>query len=113
VTAELIIESIISLSLSRSFFIANYLAGVEAFVDEYWLMIHRAAGWGALRAWLMASDQLSPTTSTDSLSLVRLDISVVQMLVSRRFLKNIEMVQVLKKYNGLVGKNKWHTSPRT
>jgi hypothetical protein len=39
----------------RPFFIGNYLAGVEAFVDEYWLVIHRVAGWGALRAWLMAS----------------------------------------------------------
>ncbi|KAF8521676.1 hypothetical protein JB92DRAFT_2890113 [Gautieria morchelliformis] len=39
--------------LNRSFFIGNYLAGVEAFVDEYWLIIHQAAGWGALRAFLM------------------------------------------------------------
>ncbi|KAF8521757.1 hypothetical protein BU17DRAFT_64744 [Hysterangium stoloniferum] len=68
--------------LNRSFFIANYIAGVEAFVDEYWLVIHQAAGWGALRAWLL-------------------------VLVSRRLLKNIEMVQVLKKYNVLVGKDKW------
>jgi len=38
---------------SRSFFMANYLKGVEAFVDEYWLIIHHAAGWGALRAFLL------------------------------------------------------------
>ncbi|KIJ51823.1 hypothetical protein M422DRAFT_130259, partial [Sphaerobolus stellatus SS14] len=66
----------------RPFFIANYLAGVEAFVKEYWLTIHRAAGWGALRTFLL-------------------------VLVSRRFLKNTEMVRVLRQYNALVGKDKW------
>ncbi|KAF8587869.1 hypothetical protein K439DRAFT_742153 [Ramaria rubella] len=71
--------------LNRPFFIANYRKGVEAFLDEYWLVIHHAAGWGAWRAWLM-------------------------VLVSRRFLNNVEMVQMLKKYNNLVGKDKWAKS---
>lgn len=48
----------IDVVLCRPFFIGDYVAGVEAFVDEYWLVIHRAAGWGALRAWLMASTDL-------------------------------------------------------
>ena len=26
-----------------------------AFVDEYWKIIHRAAGWDALRYWLLVS----------------------------------------------------------
>ena len=36
-------------------FIANYCQGTVAFIDEYWRMIHRAAGWAALRAWLLVS----------------------------------------------------------
>lgn len=39
----------------RQCFIANYLKGVEAFIDQYWEFIHRAAGWGAVRAWLLVS----------------------------------------------------------
>lgn len=53
----------------RPFFIGDYVAGVEAFVDEYWLVIHRAAGWGALRAWLMAS---------------RSDFQLAEVLISSR-----------------------------
>lgn len=29
--------------------------GVKDFLDEYWRMIHLAAGWGALRAFLLVS----------------------------------------------------------
>ena len=35
------------------FIFKGYLKGVLAFVDEHWRMIHRAAGWGALRAFLL------------------------------------------------------------
>lgn len=43
------------LVLDRNKFIANYFKGMIAFVDEYWKMIHRAAGWDALRYWLLVS----------------------------------------------------------
>lgn len=36
----------------RNKFISNYYKGAIAFVDEYWKIIHRAAGWDALRYWL-------------------------------------------------------------
>lgn len=32
---------------------ANHYAGTMSFVDEYWRIIHRAAGWAALRTWLL------------------------------------------------------------
>ncbi|KAH9910215.1 uncharacterized protein B0H18DRAFT_1130530 [Fomitopsis serialis] len=35
------------------FIFKGYIKGVLAFVDEHWRMIHRAAGWGALRAFLL------------------------------------------------------------
>ncbi|CAA7270267.1 unnamed protein product [Cyclocybe aegerita] len=38
--------------LNRTKFISNYLEGAMSFVDEYWKIIHRAAGWDALRYWL-------------------------------------------------------------
>lgn len=40
---------------NRNKFIANYYKGTIAFVDAYWRMIHRAAGWDALRYWLLVS----------------------------------------------------------
>jgi hypothetical protein len=40
-------------SCYRNRFIADYYKGTIAFVDKYWLMIHRAAGWDALRYWLL------------------------------------------------------------
>ncbi|KAJ3507036.1 hypothetical protein NLJ89_g6530 [Agrocybe chaxingu] len=38
--------------LNRTKFISNYLEGAMLFVGEYWKIIHRAAGWDALRYWL-------------------------------------------------------------
>ena len=35
------------------FVFKGYRKGVMAFIDQYWHMIHRAAGWGALRAFLL------------------------------------------------------------
>lgn len=45
--------------LNRSAFLADYGKGVRRFVDEYWKIIHRAAGWAALRYWLLVSRLLS------------------------------------------------------
>ncbi|KAJ4487968.1 hypothetical protein J3R30DRAFT_872748 [Lentinula aciculospora] len=39
--------------MNRRRFIQDYLVGTIDFVDKYWLMIHRAAGWSALRYWLV------------------------------------------------------------
>ena len=40
----------------RSDFTKNsYYDGVVKFVDKYWEMIHQAAGWRALRAFLIVS----------------------------------------------------------
>jgi hypothetical protein len=36
-------------------FLADYYKGTVAFIDEYWRIIHRAAGWAALRTWLLVS----------------------------------------------------------
>lgn len=41
--------------VGRNKLISNYLKGVIAFVDDYWKMIHRAAGWDALRYWCWVS----------------------------------------------------------
>lgn len=41
------------ITLNRREFIQDYFAGVIQFIDKYWLMIHRAAGWDALRYWLL------------------------------------------------------------
>lgn len=40
---------------SRNTFIANYCAGTKAFVEEYWKIIHYAAGFVAFRNFLIVS----------------------------------------------------------
>jgi hypothetical protein len=37
----------------RSLFIKDFFQGVMNFVDTYWEMIRLAAGWKALRVWLL------------------------------------------------------------
>lgn len=39
--------------INRNRFIKDYYKGTKAFIDFYWKMIHRAAGWDALRYWLL------------------------------------------------------------
>jgi len=68
--------------LIRNKFIANYNKGMIAFVDEYWKIIHRAAGWDALRYWLL-------------------------MLFSNHFLTGHDVAQVLAHYEDLVGMAFW------
>ncbi|KDQ55637.1 hypothetical protein JAAARDRAFT_133519, partial [Jaapia argillacea MUCL 33604] len=63
--------------LNRNAFVANYVMGTMTFVDEYWEMIHLAAGWLALRQWLL-------------------------MLVVNRFLTGAQVAKVLMHYEGLV-----------
>ncbi|KAK0445967.1 uncharacterized protein EV420DRAFT_1570913 [Desarmillaria tabescens] len=69
--------------LNRSTFIANYCRGITEFVDEYWLMIHKAAGWKALRYWLMT-------------------------MLSNRYLKGEEVASVLKFYEDKTQMDLWY-----
>jgi len=70
--------------LNHRKFIANYCQGTVAFIDEYWRMIHRAAGWAALRAWLL-------------------------MFVVNRFLTGSEVARILKHYESLTNMDSWYT----
>lgn len=46
------------ITLVRNKFIANYLKGTISFVDANWKIIHRAAGWDALRFLLIVCRNL-------------------------------------------------------
>ncbi|KAG6917601.1 hypothetical protein DXG01_001830 [Tephrocybe rancida] len=61
----------------------DYYKGTKAFVDFYWKMIHRAAGWDALRYWLL-------------------------MLVVNRFITGAEVASLLKHYESLTGMDAWY-----
>ncbi|KAG7446898.1 uncharacterized protein BT62DRAFT_993784 [Guyanagaster necrorhizus] len=69
--------------LNRSKFIANYCRGITEFVDQYWLMIHKAAGWKALRFWLMT-------------------------MLANRYLKGEEVASVLKYYEAKTQMDLWY-----
>ncbi|KAF6762024.1 hypothetical protein DFP72DRAFT_594166 [Ephemerocybe angulata] len=68
--------------LNRTKFLSNYSKGATAFVDEYWKIIHRAAGWDALRYWLL-------------------------LLLANRFLSAKEVAKILKHYEGHTGMEHW------
>ncbi|KAK0204113.1 hypothetical protein DFS33DRAFT_861413 [Desarmillaria ectypa] len=69
--------------LNRSKFIANYCQGITEFVDEYWPIIHKAAGWKALRFWLMT-------------------------MLANRYLKGEEVASVLKFYEAKTQMDLWY-----
>ncbi|KAF9269511.1 hypothetical protein L218DRAFT_272438 [Marasmius fiardii PR-910] len=64
--------------LHRMTFIRNYHDGVRMFIDQYWKMIRVAAGWEALRYWLL-------------------------VLLANRFLTGHEVAELLKYYQKKVG----------
>ncbi|CCM01232.1 uncharacterized protein FIBRA_03280 [Fibroporia radiculosa] len=65
------------------FILDDYCKGVIEFVDQYWLMIHRAAGWAALRTFLV-------------------------VLATNKYLKPAEVVKVLKHYESHTGMEFWY-----
>lgn len=69
--------------LNRSKFIADYCRGITEFVDEYWPIIHKAAGWKALRFWLMT-------------------------MLANRYLKGEEVSSVLKFYESKTQMDLWY-----
>ncbi|KAL5520250.1 hypothetical protein ACEPAG_9463 [Sanghuangporus baumii] len=68
--------------LNRPKFIEDYEAGIRVFLDEYWRTIHRAAGFAALRTWLL-------------------------VLVQNRYLTGTQLCDVLKYYKDRVGMDHW------
>ncbi|KDR68380.1 hypothetical protein GALMADRAFT_161032 [Galerina marginata CBS 339.88] len=69
--------------LNRNKFIANYLKGVKSFIDDYWKIIHKAAGWDALRYFLF-------------------------IFLANQFLNGHEVGQVLLHYEDLTGMEFWY-----
>uniref|UniRef100_A0A8H7XPV3 Uncharacterized protein n=1 Tax=Psilocybe cubensis TaxID=181762 RepID=A0A8H7XPV3_PSICU len=67
---------------NRNKFIANYVKGVKAFIDTYWRMIHKAAGWSALRFFLF-------------------------VFLANNFLTSHDVAQVLLYYQNLTGMEHW------
>lgn len=86
----------------RNKFIANYLKGVEAFIDTYWRMIHKAAGWSALRYFLFVSH-----VSFDIALLFSCRRSCFQILLANNFLSGHDVAQVLLYYENLTGMDNW------
>ncbi|KAF9450213.1 hypothetical protein P691DRAFT_493426 [Macrolepiota fuliginosa MF-IS2] len=70
------------ITLNRLEFKQNFHKGTIAFIDMYWRMIHQAAGWRAMRYWLL-------------------------LLLSRRFLTEHEVAKALRHYQNLTGMTYW------
>ncbi|KAH9849571.1 hypothetical protein C2E23DRAFT_838624 [Lenzites betulinus] len=65
------------------FIFGDYLQGVKSFLDEYWRDIHKAAGWRALRAFLL-------------------------MLNVNRYLTLANVIDALKHYESMTGMDLWY-----
>ncbi|KAJ6593825.1 hypothetical protein B0H19DRAFT_1246570 [Mycena capillaripes] len=88
----LIVQENQSVSMfSSNLFIAHYFNGTKKFIDEYWKMIRLAAGWDALRYWLVVSLQLD-----GKLEVVITDVP--KMLMTTRFLTGKDVALLLKRY---------------
>ncbi|EKM56487.1 uncharacterized protein PHACADRAFT_253645 [Phanerochaete carnosa HHB-10118-sp] len=61
----------------------TYRSGVQAFIDEYYVMIHRAAGWAALRAFLI-------------------------VLAANKFLSIRDVLKLLCHYDKQVKRSEWY-----
>jgi len=72
-----------------------------AFVNEYWGMIHRAAGWAALRAWLLVS--------TNHFENDHGIFNNYQMFAVNRFLTGSEVAHILRHYESLTKMDSWYT----
>ncbi|KAI0824814.1 hypothetical protein BC628DRAFT_1410614 [Trametes gibbosa] len=66
-----------------AFIFADYLQGVKSFLDQYWEFIHKAAGWRALRAFLL-------------------------MLNVNRYLSLANVIDALKYYESKTGMDLWY-----
>ena len=80
-------------------FVANYLHGTKAFINKYWLVIHRTAGWGALRAWLLVS-----LTFADAFLPM---LTFTKVLAVNRFLTGAQVAEVLRHYEKFTGMDYW------
>jgi hypothetical protein len=65
-------------------------------------MIHRAAGWAALRVWLLVSGVLGRS----SYQL----FNRFKMFVVNRFLTGSEVARILRHYEGLTNMDSWYTN---
>ncbi|KAL0958117.1 hypothetical protein HGRIS_000286 [Hohenbuehelia grisea] len=72
--------------VSRNEFVRDYAKGVLSFIDQYWQMIHLAAGWDALRHLLI-------------------------ILVKTRYLSPAQVVTALKHYESKTGMEYWCPKP--
>lgn len=88
--------------LNRLKFIENYFMGAKAFIDEYWLMIHRAAGFSALRVWLLVWFFLAIQKNLDS-HYGRADVRKQSILDRTRVLRSPQVL-CEHRWNGLLGK---------
>ncbi|KAK2465590.1 hypothetical protein APHAL10511_002482 [Amanita phalloides] len=68
--------------LNRNTFAADKVEGVKMFIDEYWRMIHLAAGWQAL-------------------------VHQIMVFAAYRLLKHDEVVPLILYYESLVGMDYW------
>jgi hypothetical protein len=63
-------------------------------------MIHRAAGWAALRAWLLVC-----VAVLEGLIII---LSHAKMFVVNRFLTGTEVASLLRYYESLTDMNSWY-----
>jgi len=82
--------------MHRNQFISDYLRGTIAFVDHYWRIIHKAAGWEALRYWLLVRFPLFGTAAFTN-------FQPRKILAFNQFLNGHDVAQVLLHYEDLAG----------
>lgn len=64
-----------------------------AFIEANWCMIQQAAGWAALRVFLLVGDQFLANNVI---------LTAPQMFIVNRFLTGQEVARIMRHYSGLI-----------
>ena len=86
-------------STRSKFIFQHYINGVTDFLDRYWEMIHLAAGWRALRTFLLVRLRVGAATVV---------LTIEQALCVRKYLTFDQVRQALQYYESKTGMKEWY-----
>ena len=84
---------------SSKFIFNDYSKGVQQFLDKYWPIIHKAAGWRALRAFLLVRSKAMIWGVTDWRG---------QMMNANHYFPMKKVLDALKYYEEKTGMKLWY-----
>lgn len=92
----------LNVHLRRKFIFEGHFKGASDFIEKYWKTIHQAAGWRALRSFLLVSSYCYRQGRFGA------ELRCAQMLMVNKYLNTSEVAKLLKQYEGNTGMDLWY-----